>query len=68
MRHGKQLDKGSMQQCGIRVAPLVRHAPCIVKPVRGVSSIGVQVCDTDTELDAILTDSKRDDTASLIRK
>ena len=53
MSMDKEIARRIMQQCGIRVAPLVHHAPCIVKPVRGGSSIGVQVCDTDAQLEAI---------------
>ena len=68
MAMDKDIARRIMQQCGIRVAPLVRHAPCIVKPVRGGSSIGVQVCDTDAELDAILSDSNTDPDEILIEQ
>ena len=64
----KAVARRIMQQIGIRVAPLARHAPCIVKPVRGGSSIGVQVCDTDSELEAVLSDSKIDPDDFLIEQ
>lgn len=68
MAMDKEVARRIMQQCGIRVAPLVRHAPCIVKPTRGGSSIGVHLCRTDAELDAVLSVEKTTQSGILIEQ
>ena len=56
----KEMARHVMRDIGILVAPLTRHAPCIVKPVDSGSSIGLKLCQTEQELEAALAEANSD--------
>lgn len=55
MAMDKAITRQIMGLCGISTAPLVSDPPCVVKLVHGGSSIGLQICDTDGELEDALS-------------
>ena len=68
MSMNKAVAREIMQFNGIKCAPLVTEAPCVVKCAHGGSSIGTFICDTDEEMKAALVEAEKFNDEIIIEK